>query len=142
MSLQALEAKLEADVNAFNTLQKEYSKLVSSRQKLDSQLKENEIVNQEFALLDDDAAVYKLIGPVLVKQEQAEAKTNVKKRLEFIRAEIERVEKLLKEHNAKMDKKKDELMKLQTEFQQKRAAAAGPTATAATAAGASSTVSA
>lgn len=32
--------------------------------------------------------VYKLIGPVLVKQDQAEAKSNVEKRLEFIRGEM------------------------------------------------------
>ena len=32
--------------------------------------------------------MYKLIGPVLVKQDQTEAKTNVDKRLEFIRSEM------------------------------------------------------
>jgi prefoldin beta subunit len=32
--------------------------------------------------------VFKLVGPVLVKQDQAEAKSNVDKRLEFIRGEM------------------------------------------------------
>jgi prefoldin beta subunit len=32
--------------------------------------------------------VYKLIGPVLVKQDLAEAKANVKKRIEYIYAEL------------------------------------------------------
>lgn len=32
--------------------------------------------------------MYKLIGPVLVKQDQAEAKANVDKRLEFIKSEM------------------------------------------------------
>jgi len=48
----------------------------------------NRIVSQEMDLLDDDAKVFKLIGPVLLKQEVNEAKTNVKKRLEFINNEL------------------------------------------------------
>ncbi|KAF8724559.1 hypothetical protein HU200_020820 [Digitaria exilis] len=43
---------------------------------------------QELELLDDGANVYKLIGPVLVKQDLAEAKANVKKRIEYISAEL------------------------------------------------------
>jgi prefoldin beta subunit len=38
--------------------------------------------------LKEDANVYKLIGPVLVKQDLAEAKANVKKRMEYISAEL------------------------------------------------------
>lgn len=43
---------------------------------------------QEFAQLTPDNVVFKLIGPVLVKQEQNEAKSNVETRLEFIRGEM------------------------------------------------------
>jgi hypothetical protein len=43
---------------------------------------------QELELLSDGANVYKLIGPVLVKQDLAEAKANVKKRIEYISAEL------------------------------------------------------
>lgn len=39
-------------------------------------------------LLDDDAVVYKMMGPVLVKQEVAEAKQIVSKRLEYITSEM------------------------------------------------------
>ena len=44
--------------------------------------------HQEFATLTPNNVVYKLVGPVLVKQDQAEAKNNVDKRLEFIRGEM------------------------------------------------------
>lgn len=44
--------------------------------------------HQEFASLTPNNVVFKLVGPVLVKQEQAEAKSNVDKRLEFIREEM------------------------------------------------------
>lgn len=43
---------------------------------------------QELELLEDDANVFKLIGPVLVKQDLAEAKANVNKRIEYITAEL------------------------------------------------------
>jgi len=38
--------------------------------------------------LDDDSNVYKLIGPVLVKQDQEEAKQNVQKRIDYINTEL------------------------------------------------------
>jgi prefoldin beta subunit len=43
---------------------------------------------QEFASLKPHNTVYKLIGPGLVQQDPAEAKTNVEKRLEFIKSEM------------------------------------------------------
>lgn len=43
---------------------------------------------QELDLLEEDANVYKLIGPVLVKQDLAEANANVRKRIEYISAEL------------------------------------------------------
>jgi prefoldin beta subunit len=43
---------------------------------------------QEFAQLTPNNTVYKLVGPVLVPQDQAEAKGNVDTRLEFIRGEM------------------------------------------------------
>jgi prefoldin beta subunit len=55
---------------------------------------ENELVLQEFKLMSDDASVYKLVGPVLAKQDVAESRTNVEKRIEFITKEIERMDKL------------------------------------------------
>jgi hypothetical protein len=42
---------------------------------------------QELERLQPEAAVYKLVGPVLVKQDLVEARSNVGKRLDFIRGE-------------------------------------------------------
>ncbi len=39
-------------------------------------------------LLEEGATVYKLIGPVLVKQDLNEAKQNVEKRIEYITTEM------------------------------------------------------
>lgn len=43
---------------------------------------------QELDVLEEDATVYKLIGPVLVKQDLSEAKQTVEKRLDYIRKEM------------------------------------------------------
>ena len=80
------------------------------RQRLDAQLSENDVVNkvrlrlscrthfflrelfirliQEFTKLKPHNTVYKMIGPVLVAQDQAEAKVNVGKRLEYIKGDM------------------------------------------------------
>lgn len=44
--------------------------------------------SKELDLLNEGANVYKLIGPVLVKQDLAEANANVRKRIEYISAEL------------------------------------------------------
>lgn len=43
---------------------------------------------QELDLLEDDAVVYKLVGPVLVRQELSEARQTVEKRLDYISKEL------------------------------------------------------
>ena len=63
---------------------------------------------QELKLLEEDANVYKLVGPVLVKQDLVEAKSNVNKRLEFIRGEIERVEQQLTKLQDKQSKRQQQ----------------------------------
>ena len=51
--------------------------------------------SQELELLDEDAKVYKQIGPALIRQDHIEATSNVSKRLEFIGAEIKRIDEKL-----------------------------------------------
>ncbi|TDL21239.1 prefoldin subunit 6, partial [Rickenella mellea] len=114
----SLEARLQA-VNAdYQKLQSDLSNAVDARQRLEAQLTENEIVKKEFDQLKPSNEVYKLIGPVLVKQDQAEAKANVDKRLEFIRGEIKRIEAQLKDIGEKSEKKKMEIVEIQTAHQQ------------------------
>ena len=45
-------------------------------------------MQKEFATLADDATIYKLVGPVLLKQETAEAKGTVDGRLNYIEGEM------------------------------------------------------
>ncbi|KAI8976445.1 Prefoldin [Pilobolus umbonatus] len=106
MSVSVIEAKLEAESKAFQLIQKELSQAIELRQRLESQQQENEVVNNEFKHLESDSNIYKLIGPVLVKQTRSEAESNVKERLDLIKGEIKRVETQLKELTEKTEKKK------------------------------------
>lgn len=62
--------------------------LVEARQKLESQQQESQGVQSEFAQLDDDSNIFKLVGPVLLKQEKSDATMAVNGRLEFIDKEM------------------------------------------------------
>lgn len=116
----SLAIKFQQVSGEYQKLQADLSKAIEARQRLDAQLSENELVKQEFAQLTAQNDVYKQIGPVLVKQDQAEAKTNVETRLEFIRGEIKRVEGQIKDFEQKQDIKKQELVNIQTALQQER----------------------
>jgi prefoldin beta subunit len=104
----SLPARLQAASADYQKLQADLSGVVEARQRLDAQLSENELVkkvnteishpwcckltchtlHQEFTTLTPNNVVFKLVGPGLVKQDQAEARANVDKRLEFIRGEM------------------------------------------------------
>ncbi|KDR85319.1 hypothetical protein GALMADRAFT_234123 [Galerina marginata CBS 339.88] len=84
----SLQPKLQQASVEFQNLQADLSKVIDARQRLEAQLSENELVKKEFTALTPENTVFKLIGPVLVKQDQAEAKNNVDTRLNFIRSEM------------------------------------------------------
>lgn len=79
---------------------------------------------QEFSSLADDASIYKLVGPVLLKQDKTEAEMAVSGRLEFIEKEIQRIEKSIAEIEEKGEKKKMEVYQLQTQLQGQQSAQA------------------
>ncbi|KAG8902527.1 hypothetical protein FRB99_004362 [Tulasnella sp. 403] len=126
----SLEERLEKATTEYQKLQKDLENTVENRQKLDAQMTENEQVQKEFSQLKPSNTIYKLIGPVLVRQEQSEAKGNVEKRLEFIKGEIKRVEALLKDIGDKSEKVKSEIVQIQAIRQGQQEAIGGASAAA------------
>uniref|UniRef100_A0A087X5Q0 Prefoldin subunit 6 n=1 Tax=Poecilia formosa TaxID=48698 RepID=A0A087X5Q0_POEFO len=114
---EAIQKKLKAEVEKYTQTQKDVSKSVSARQKLETQMAENNIVKEELDLLDSSNTVFKLIGPVLVKQDLDEAKATVAKRLEYINGEIQRYETLLKDYHKKSEQQREVLTSLQQDLQ-------------------------
>lgn len=98
----------------YTTMQSELEDLVIARQKLETQLQENKIVQDEFDTLRDESQVYKLTGGVLLPVEQEEAKGNVEKRLQFIKNEITRCEENIKEKQTQLERLRNELVRLRT----------------------------
>jgi prefoldin beta subunit len=62
-------------------------------------------------------SIIKVSFLVLVKQEKQEAVSNVDKRIEFIKNEIKRMEKQIKDMESKQESKKMEIVKIQTALQ-------------------------
>ncbi|KAG4163084.1 hypothetical protein ERO13_D01G149300v2, partial [Gossypium hirsutum] len=85
------------------------------------QLGENELVLKELDLLNEDANVYKSIGPVLVKQDLAEANANVRKRIEYISAELKRLDGSLQDLEEKEHSKREAILKVQQRIQSHQA---------------------
>lgn len=118
---EQLQKKLQAEVEKYQQLQKDLNKCMSARQKLEAQVTENNIVKEELDLLDVSNMVFKLIGPVLVKQDLEEAKATVAKRLDYINGEIKRYESQMKDMEKKSEQQREVLSKLQQDFQKAQA---------------------
>ena len=115
--MEIMQGQLQEKVEKIQGLQKTQQKTLAARQTLDSQLNENKLVKEELDKLEDDAKVFKLIGPALVKQETTEAKQNVEKRIEYISGELKRHDATLADLDKKQDELKEELGSLQAQMQ-------------------------
>ena len=104
---------LEPGLKKYRELQAQIAKLQSGAGQANTQIMENEMVLKELDLLEEDAQVFKLIGPVLVKQELVEVKTNVSKRIEFIKNDIGRLESSVKAKEKEQEEVRSQIAKLQ-----------------------------
>ncbi|XP_061477558.1 prefoldin subunit 6 [Rhineura floridana] len=118
---EALQKKLQGELERYQQLQKDINKCMAARQKLEAQLTENNVVKEELDFLDSSNSVYKLIGPVLVKQDTEEAKATVGKRLDYITGEIKRYEAQMQEYDKKAEQQRETLARLQQDFQKAQA---------------------
>ena len=93
---------------------------ILARQKLESQHTESQSVSREFSNLAPGNQIYKLIGPILLKQDKSDAQNSVNGRLEFISKEIKRVEGQIQELQEKAENLKTDLVRLQSGLQQQQ----------------------
>ncbi|KAJ4363797.1 Prefoldin subunit 6 [Ascochyta clinopodiicola] len=118
--MSEVQKKLQELTESYQGLQSELGTAVDARQKLESQQQENTTVKKEFDILDDEANIYKQIGPVLLKQDKTEALMSVNGRLEFIEKEIRRFETQIKGIQDKSEKLKVEIIQMQNAAQQQQ----------------------
>ena len=72
---------------------------------------------QELDLLDDEARVFKLIGPVLMKQPLKEAKDTVENRIKYLNEEIKRQDGLVKDIEKKQEQQREQIRQIQQKMQ-------------------------
>ena len=68
--------------------------MIVNKQKMTEKKSENEMVMTEFKMLDEEAVVFKMVGPVLVKQPLFDCKDQVQARISYCDKEIARLETL------------------------------------------------
>ena len=101
-----MASAVDTEMAKYRETQESIQQLRASLQQVLSQATENEMVLHELELLNsDEDTVFKMIGPVLIKQDVDEAVQTVKKRLEFIQSEQTKIA----EQIAVKDKKAIEL---------------------------------
>ncbi|KAH8267962.1 probable prefoldin subunit 6 [Drosophila bipectinata] len=113
----ALYKKMQTEVESYQNLQKSCVKMVKQRALLESQLNENKCVLDELNLLGPDNKVYKLFGPVLVKQELEDSRQNVGKRIEYISKELKSSTDTLENMEKDMLKHREAVTKYQQQWQ-------------------------
>lgn len=74
-----------------------------------SQVGENEMVVAELQFLEEDAKVFKLIGPVLVQQDVVEVKANVSTRIEFIKKDMAKIDAQIKDYEKKAEEQRQKV---------------------------------
>ena len=79
--------------------QEQLRSLIEQKQKLDSQVNEILMAKEEVDLLEDDAVIYKLIGPLMVPQDLKEVKETIKGRLKYMNDKMEYFETQLNSIN-------------------------------------------
>jgi prefoldin beta subunit len=111
-----IQRQIEAEAAEIKKIEQEYTKVVAGKRSLVDKKTENEMVLQELNLVtESEATIYKLVGPILAKQDLAEAKTNVKTRLDYITKEVDRMDHLENEFNGKVEDKRKTIMRLNNE---------------------------
>ncbi|XP_055855614.1 probable prefoldin subunit 6 [Episyrphus balteatus] len=113
----ALLKKLQSELESYQTGQKTFMKLAKQRTILEGQLNENKWVLDELNILGPDNKVYKLYGPVLVKQDLEESRQNVGKRIEYISKELKSSNKTLETMEKDIAKHRENVQKLQQQYQ-------------------------
>ena len=119
----AMAAEIDKETANFRNVQEQLQKVRGDLQIVLGQLTENELVQQELGLLDPSSNVYKMVGPVLIKNSLEDAKDTVSKRLEFITSEKKRLEDKGKELETKGNEIAVKVQQMQQALQQATAAA-------------------
>ena len=118
-----MAAEIDSEVQNFREVQGQLQKVRNDLQIVLSQLTENEMVQQELDVVEGGTNVYKMVGPVLIKNSLEDAKDTVSKRIEFITSERKRLESKAQELETKAGEIGLKVQQMQAALQKATAAA-------------------
>lgn len=116
-------SEIDEEIANFREVQEQLQRVRNDLQLVMTQLTENEMVNQELAILDSSTNVYKMVGPVLIKNSLDDANETVSKRIEFITVEKKRLENKCKELETRGNAIATKVQQMQNQLQQATVAA-------------------
>ncbi|XP_022146513.1 prefoldin subunit 6-like [Momordica charantia] len=93
--------------------QKDITKHYEIKEKYLKQLRGIDSGLQELDLLKEHEDVYKLVGPLFVKQDPAEPNANIVMKIGFISAELKRLEEIIEDLEQKQNGKMDLISKVE-----------------------------
>lgn len=73
--------------------QEQLKNLIEQKQKLSTQLNEIQMAKDEIDRLDNEATIYKLVGPLMLPQKLPEVKENMNARLKYLNENMDYYEK-------------------------------------------------
>ncbi|CAL8072698.1 unnamed protein product [Orchesella dallaii] len=123
---EEFQKKFQTEAEKYAGLNKKLNKLVTQSQTLETQLNENQMVKDELDITRDDARVFKLVGPVMVPQTVDDAKTNVNRRIDFIKAELKRNSDVVESVTKDVTAQRDILSALEMQARQMAGPGVGP----------------
>merc|ERR1712194_4476 len=94
--VMGFQEKMQSEQKEMELKKAEMEKFSIQITKLVQQTNENELVKQEVDLMEEEAQLYKLIGPGLVPQSVIDVRTNVNSRIDLLKKETTKVENKLK----------------------------------------------
>ena len=114
--VKEIQTKMEAEVAEIKKIESEYTKIFGAKQQLQEKKSENEMVLTEISLMGPEANLYKLVGPIMAKQDVSDGKASVQARIEYIAKEIARMDGLEADFQGKVEEKRNAIIKLQGEY--------------------------
>ena len=113
-----LYRQYEFKLKEIESLEKEQSRIRLGISSFENKKNENSMVKSELGFLEEGDVVYKLIGPILVKQDIGEDKLQVDSRLEMIQKEINKLERNYRENTNKIEEKRKATIEIQNKLLQ------------------------
>lgn len=116
---QRLDPQVAKAVDEYRDMGMRMNRFIQKKQVSITKLNENMLVKQELDLLEDETPVFKLIGSVLVRNDLAEAKANVKQRIGYIETDIKNMDMKLSTMKKRYAEAGEKLVEMQKKVAEK-----------------------